>query len=124
MSTPTPTPTPTPIWFQPGPTHTPQATSNWTGGGAFSGGGEQPGGGSGGGSRGFGDDWETPTMFPTSNATAQFNLDVPIRTMPDAIVQGYNTLNQDNAFDMVWFVVVVFLLVGGLTSIYRRLQSI
>ncbi len=126
MSTPTPgpTPTPTPIWYQPGPTHTPIATLTgaWSGG-SFSGGGNQPGGGSGGGSSGFGNDWPTYTPFPTSDATAQFSLALPPELLPSHIVQGYNTLNQNNAFDMVWFVVIVFSMVGGVMSIYRRLQG-
>lgn len=112
---PTLTPTPTPIW-NPGPT--PTGSPSWSGGGSF------PGGGSGGGSRGFGDDWATPTFYPTSAATPALQLTIPVRTLPDEIVQGYNTLNQQNAFDMVWIVVMLGLILGGVLSIQKRLSSL
>lgn len=114
---PTPTPTPTPIWNQP-TGGTPTATPGWSGGGNL------PGGGSGGGSRGFGDDWATPTFYPTSNATPPIQLTIPVRTLPDQIVQGYNTLNQQNAFDMVWLVVMLMLILGGVLSVQKRLSNL
>lgn len=117
MATPTPTPTPTPIWNPP-VGGTPSATPGWSGGGSL------PGGASGGGSVGFGDVWWTPTPYPTSAATPALQLTIPVRTLPDEIVQGYNMLNQQSAFDMVWFVVLVGLIIGGVLSVNKRLSNL
>lgn len=119
--TPTPTPSPTPIWY---PNGSPTPTPCWSGCSPWSGGGDAPGGGSGGGSVGFGDEWFTPTPYPTSAATPPIQLTVEMRTLPDQIVQGYNMLNSHQAFDMVWFLVMVMLIVGGVTSVYRRIQAL
>lgn len=125
---PTPTPTPTPIWnngpifgggsCSSGATCTPSPTPGWSGGGDF------PGGSSGGGSRGFGDDWITPTMFPTTDATAPVIINVPMKMLPDNIVQGYNFVNQQHGFDTVWIVTLVILIIGGFTSLYKRMKEL
>lgn len=117
----TPTPTPTPIW---NPSGGPTATPCWTGCSPWSGGGDEPGGGSGGGSVGFFDIWFTPTPYPTSGATPPFQLNIPMQTLPNEIVQGYNSLNQNQVFDLVWILVTVSLVLGGVMSIYKRLQEL
>jgi hypothetical protein len=92
------------------------------GGGAFSGGGEQPGGGSGGGSRGFGDDWPTPTFYPTSAATPGLVIQLTPEQLPYAIVQGYNTVNQQGLLDTTWLFAVIFVIIGGTFSLYKRFK--
>lgn len=47
-----------------------------------------------------------------------------MQTLPNEIVQGYNSLNQNQAFDLVWILVTVSLILGGVMSIYKRLQEL
>lgn len=99
--------TPTPI--------PPTPTPHWSGGGNF--------GGSGGGSHGFGDIWQTPTPWATS-PNEPYELGVPMDAVPMQVVQGYNFVNQQGGLDLLWFIMIIALIVGGLASVYKRLQRL
>lgn len=68
--------------------------------------------------------WATLTPFPTANATAPVQLIGMDVDMSEKLVQGYQMANSVGALDMLMFAILLFIVVGGVWSIIRKLQKL
>jgi hypothetical protein len=67
--------------------------------------------------------WPTLTPFPTSAATSVLDLSAANIPMAERLVQGYQVANNAGAMDLLIWAILLFLIIGGIWSIIRRLQS-
>lgn len=68
--------------------------------------------------------WATLTPLPTSYATAQINFAGAGEGMAESLVQGYQVANNAGAIDMVMFAILLLLILGGVWSIIKRVQTL
>jgi len=68
--------------------------------------------------------WATLTPYPTSAATAPVQLVGVNEDMAEKLVQGYGIANGAGAMDMLFFAILLFIVVGGVWSIIKRLQNL
>jgi len=68
--------------------------------------------------------WPTLTPFPTSDATSVLlSLDGANVDLSEKLVQGYQVANNAGAMDLLIYAILLFLILGGVWSIIRRLQT-
>jgi len=68
--------------------------------------------------------WATLTPYPTTAATAPVQLIGVGEDMSEKLVQGYQMANSVGAIDMLMFSILLFIVVGGVWSVIKRLQSL
>ena len=68
--------------------------------------------------------WATLTPYPTTAATAQIDFTGAGQDMAERLVQGYQITNAMGGVNMLMIAILLFLAVGGVWSIIRRLQSL
>jgi hypothetical protein len=68
--------------------------------------------------------WATLTPMPTGAATSVLDLGGANITLGEHLVQGYQVANSMGAMDLLMFAILLFLIIGGVWSIIRRVQNL
>lgn len=70
--------------------------------------------------------WPTPTPIPTPEATSQFNdmMGGASITLAESLVQGYQQANNLGIVELLLLGMVGFIVIGGIWTIIRHIQSI
>lgn len=68
--------------------------------------------------------WATLTPYPTTAATAQIDFAGAGEGMAESLVQGYQIANNAGALDTVMFAILLLLVIGGVWSIIKRVQTL
>lgn len=68
--------------------------------------------------------WATLTPFPTSSGVIPLDFTGAGEGMAESLVQGYQVANNAGALDMVMFAILLFLVIGGVWSVIKRVQAL
>ncbi len=68
----------------------------------------------------------TPTPFPTPASTPFINIDAQQfgQSFAMDMVQGWNIFDGQTIAGLIWFILLAFIIIGGLMSIRKHLESL
>lgn len=70
--------------------------------------------------------WPTPTPIPTTAATPvmDFGGEDTVYMLAENLVQGYQQANNYGVMDYLFWVLILFIVLGGIWSIIRRVKTL
>lgn len=70
----------------------------------------------------------TPTPFPTPDSTPAFLANIDVQQFGQSfamdMVQGWNIFDAQTIAGLIWFILLAFIIIGGLMSIRRHLENL